>query len=232
MDCINAKRGGGPKTPLYEGKGPENPGVVAPFAVAGCRGNLRRGGPIRYDVVASYYFLWYDMGGRRLSSWSCCCSPVDGARCRASLLSRYLHYCQLGSFDVDASFLCASWHSFARSHALRLPLPRGKTLEFFLRSGSADCRERATDTASSHFSCALVLYVKTYYFQSSWFLTRPLGDVSHRHYLTLRHTARPHRLLSGPLSSDAENRLHGSRLLVQCCSGDQTSSHRCSSWTS
>ena len=49
------KRSGGPKTPLCKGKGPENPGVVAPFAVAGCRGNLRRGGPMRYDVAASYY---------------------------------------------------------------------------------------------------------------------------------------------------------------------------------
>ena len=28
-------------TPLCEGKGPENPGVVAPLAVAGCRGNRR-----------------------------------------------------------------------------------------------------------------------------------------------------------------------------------------------
>ena len=37
------KRGGGPKTPLCEGKGPENPGVVAPFAVADCRGNRRYG---------------------------------------------------------------------------------------------------------------------------------------------------------------------------------------------
>ena len=221
MDCINAKRGGGPKTPLYEGKGPENPGVVAPFAVAGCRGNLRRGGPIRYDVAASCYLLWYEMGGRRLSSWSCCASPIDGARCLASLLSRYLHYCQLVSFDVDASFLCDSWHSLARSHALRLPLSRGKTLEKNLRSGSADCRERATDKASSPFSCVLVLYVKTYYFQSSWFLARPLGDVSHRQSLTLQHTARPHRFLSGPLSSDAKNRLHGSRLLVQCCSEDR-----------
>ena len=60
----HTKRGGGPKTPHCEGKGPENPGVVAPFAVAGCRGNLRRGGPIRYDVAASHYLLWYDMGGR------------------------------------------------------------------------------------------------------------------------------------------------------------------------
>ena len=42
VDCINTKRRGGPKTPLYEGKGPENPGVVAPFTVAGCRGNRRR----------------------------------------------------------------------------------------------------------------------------------------------------------------------------------------------
>ena len=91
-----------------------------------------------------------------------------------------------------------------------------KLSNFFLRSGSADCRERDRDTASSHFSCELFLYVKTYYFQSSWFLTRPLGDVSGRQYLTLRHTARPHRLLSGPLSLDAENRLHGSRLLIQC----------------
>ena len=31
MDCVSTKRGGGPKTPLCEGKGPENPGVVAPF---------------------------------------------------------------------------------------------------------------------------------------------------------------------------------------------------------
>ena len=42
VDCINTKRSGGPKTPLYEGQGPENLGVVAPFAVAGCRGNRRR----------------------------------------------------------------------------------------------------------------------------------------------------------------------------------------------
>ena len=35
------KRGGDPKTPLWKGKGPENPGVVAPFAVTGCRGNRR-----------------------------------------------------------------------------------------------------------------------------------------------------------------------------------------------
>ena len=35
-------RGGGAKTPLCEGKGPENPGVVAPFPFAGCRGNRRR----------------------------------------------------------------------------------------------------------------------------------------------------------------------------------------------
>ena len=33
VDCVNAKRGGGPKTPLYEGKGPENPGVVAPTSL-------------------------------------------------------------------------------------------------------------------------------------------------------------------------------------------------------
>ena len=31
----HTKRGRGPKTPLSEGKGPENPGVVAPFAFAG-----------------------------------------------------------------------------------------------------------------------------------------------------------------------------------------------------
>ena len=36
------KRGGGPKTPLCKGKGPENPGVVAPFPVADCRGNRMR----------------------------------------------------------------------------------------------------------------------------------------------------------------------------------------------
>ena len=42
VDCVGTKRGGGPKTPLCKGKGPENPGVVAPFAVAGCRGNRRR----------------------------------------------------------------------------------------------------------------------------------------------------------------------------------------------
>ena len=36
------KRGGGPKTPLCNGKGPEDPGVVAPFAVADCRGNRMR----------------------------------------------------------------------------------------------------------------------------------------------------------------------------------------------
>ena len=163
--------------------------------------------------------IWSTIG--RLSSWSCYCSPVDGARCRASLLFRYLHCCQLGSFDVDASFLCGLLAlPRSKSCSSSTPAGRGKTLEKFLRSGSADCRERATDKASSPFSCALVLYVKTCYFQNSWFLTRPLGDVSHRQSPTLQHTARPHRFLSGPLSSDAENRLRSSRLLIQCCSGD------------
>ena len=59
-------KGAGAQRPHCEkGKGPENPGVVAPLAVAGCRGNLRRGGPIRYDVAASYYLICYDAGGRR-----------------------------------------------------------------------------------------------------------------------------------------------------------------------
>ena len=82
------------------------------------------------------------------------------------------------------------------------PCREAKLSKIFCGAGPADCRERATDKASSPFSCALVLYVKTYYFQSSWFLARPLGDVSHRQSLTLQHTARPHRLLSKPLSSD------------------------------
>ena len=38
----HTKKFGGPKTPLSELKGPENPGVVAPFAFAGCRGNRMR----------------------------------------------------------------------------------------------------------------------------------------------------------------------------------------------
>ena len=59
----HTKRSVDPKTPLCKGKGPENPGVVAPFAVAGCRG-----GPIRYDVAASYYLIWYDTGGRSHTS--------------------------------------------------------------------------------------------------------------------------------------------------------------------
>ena len=33
------KKGGGSKTPVYEGKGPKNPGVVAPLDAACCRGN-------------------------------------------------------------------------------------------------------------------------------------------------------------------------------------------------
>ena len=36
-------------TPLCEGKGPENPGVEAPFAVAGCRGNRSRAVVRRLD---------------------------------------------------------------------------------------------------------------------------------------------------------------------------------------
>ena len=38
----HTKRDGGPKIQLCQGKGPENPGVVAPLAVAGCRGNRMR----------------------------------------------------------------------------------------------------------------------------------------------------------------------------------------------
>ena len=36
------KKGGAPKTPVYQGKGPKNPGVAAPLAAACCRGNCRR----------------------------------------------------------------------------------------------------------------------------------------------------------------------------------------------
>ena len=35
VDCVSTKRGWGPKTPLCEGKGPENPGVVAPSCCCG-----------------------------------------------------------------------------------------------------------------------------------------------------------------------------------------------------
>ena len=179
-----------------------------------------------------YYLFWHDMGGRRLSSWSCYASPIDGARCRASLLSRHLHYCQLGSFDVDASFLCDSWHSLARSHALCLPLPRGKTLEKKLRCGSADCRERATDKASSLFSCALVLYVKTYYFQSSRF-----SRTSSRRRLTQTSSySSAHRSASSfPVGTLFLRRREQIAWFTATCPvlfRRSTSSHRCSSWTS
>ena len=49
---INAK-GRGPKTPVRETEGPKDPGVAAPLAAAGCRGNR-----------------WYDMGGRSHASAS------------------------------------------------------------------------------------------------------------------------------------------------------------------
>ena len=104
VDCINSKRGGGPKTPLYEGKGAENPGVVAPLAVAGCRGNLQtRSGPIRHDMAEDRtYVLWYDLSGRLLSSWSFYCSPIDGASCRASL--NFPLFAQLCAFGCRRIF--------------------------------------------------------------------------------------------------------------------------------
>ena len=55
--CINTKRGGSPKTPLCEGKGPENPGVVAPFAVAGCRGNRKRAVDRRFPLLFNDWCL-------------------------------------------------------------------------------------------------------------------------------------------------------------------------------
>ena len=36
------KKGEAPKTPVYDGKGPKNPGVAAPLDAACCRGNCRR----------------------------------------------------------------------------------------------------------------------------------------------------------------------------------------------
>ena len=61
VDCVGTKRSGGPKTPLCEGKGPENPGVVAPFAVACCRGKppSRRTHPIRRCGVVLPYLVRY-----------------------------------------------------------------------------------------------------------------------------------------------------------------------------
>ena len=35
------KKGGAPKTPVYEEKGPKNPGVAAPLVAACCRGNCQ-----------------------------------------------------------------------------------------------------------------------------------------------------------------------------------------------
>ena len=101
----HTKRGGGPKTPLCKGKGPENPGVVAPLAVAGCRGNLRRGGPIRYDVAASYYLIWYDTVDVALLGYSFLhlplflCSPWGSAR-SFSFSSAGVFQFQIASFDT------------------------------------------------------------------------------------------------------------------------------------
>ena len=56
------KGAGGPKTPLCEGQGPENPGVVAPFAVASCRGNRR------YDVLGRSHMSAFSRPSQRPSS--------------------------------------------------------------------------------------------------------------------------------------------------------------------
>ena len=50
-----------------KGKGPENPGVVAPFAVAGCRGNRRRA----VDVLA--FFVYGRHSVHRQSAELPCC---------------------------------------------------------------------------------------------------------------------------------------------------------------
>ena len=48
-----APRGGDSKTPVREGEGPENPGVAAPLAAAGCRGNRWCAGRV-FSVVRKW----------------------------------------------------------------------------------------------------------------------------------------------------------------------------------
>ena len=53
------KKGGAPKTPVYEGKGPKNPGVAAPLVAACCRGNCSLGfwsrGCFPYSFLSLYF---------------------------------------------------------------------------------------------------------------------------------------------------------------------------------
>ena len=42
MGGIGAQKGGDPRTPALKRKGPKDPGVAAPLAAAGCRGNCWR----------------------------------------------------------------------------------------------------------------------------------------------------------------------------------------------
>ena len=82
-----------------------------------------------------------------------------------------------------------------RLWALCLPCREGRLSHIFLRSGSAGCRERATDTVSPHFTCALVQYVKTYYFPS--LARRSFSHVCGGQYPTLRPSWREPFRISG-----------------------------------
>ena len=127
----------------------------------------------------------------------------------------------LGSFDVDASFLCDSWRSLARGHGLCLPLPRGKTLEHFFAE-----RVRRLP-GESHGHSVFSFFLRARSVRKNVLFSEFL--VSHKTsrrrltqtvpYSSAHSSASPFPV--GTLSSDAENRLRGSRLLIQCCSEER-----------
>ena len=115
-----------------------------------------------------------------------------------------------------------SWHSLARGHGLCPgPLPRGKTLEKKI----AERVRRLLGESHGHSVFAFFLHacsVRKNVLFSEFLVShttsrqRLTQTVSYHFSTQLGLT-----VLSGPLSSDAENRLHASRLLVQCCSEDR-----------
>ena len=112
------------------------------------------------------------------------------------------------------------------------PCREAKLSKIFLRSGSADCRERTTDTASSHFFLRARSVRKNVLF--SEFL---VSHTTSRRRLpqTLSYSSAHSSASPSPIGTSFLRRREQIAWFTATCPvlfRRSTSSHRCSSWTS
>ena len=184
-------RGGDPKTDLRkeelskqlgrEGRGPKDPGVEAPLAAAGCRGNCRRvlDGLDLTLTVRSLQYGWYvDVSGRywRMWGWGLWYSPLLSDQARdASVGTNEQNYVpphgpyvpnvsvashSSGGVALSSSAgICEKGRKMAFHHRFRNHFERGNYRKFFPARFVCVCAQTQENGVSSPFPNVPFQYV-------------------------------------------------------------------------